>query len=68
MFSVNQKRDISEHIQQLLQETNHPELPAGEIEFVINIKGAEPWSGAVIKNNGQVENPSVNPHNERQDK
>ena len=66
MFSVKQKREISEKIQKILRETNHPELPDGEISFEIHIHGAQAWSWADIQNNGAVENPSVNPHNERQ--
>lgn len=64
MFSVKQKRQIAESIQVILQETNHPELPKGEIQFVIHVDGAEPWSWADIRNNGAVQTPSVNPHNE----
>jgi len=67
MFSVDQKREISEKIQRILRETNHPELPTGEISFMIHVNGAEAWSWADIKNNGCVPNPSVNPHNENQD-
>ncbi len=68
MFSVQQKRDISEAVQKILRDTNHPELPsAGEITFRLNVAGAESWSWADIKNNGAVTNPSVNPHNEAQD-
>ena len=69
MFSVRQKREIAEAIQKILRDTNHPELPLGEIQFIIRIDGAEPWwSWAVIRNNGAVLNPSVNPHNESQDR
>ncbi len=67
MFSVAQKRAISDGIQKLLRETNHPELPDGEITFEIQVLGAETWSWANIKNNGAVLAPSVNPHNEAQD-
>lgn len=68
MFSIRQKREISDKIQKILRSTNHPELPQkGEIKFEIHIKGEEPWSWADIVNNGQISNPSVNPHNERQD-
>ena len=67
MFSVRQKREISNKIQALLRETNHPELPDGEINFYIHINGAEAWSWADIYNNGQVKNPDVNPHNEAMD-
>ncbi|MCK9568798.1 hypothetical protein M0R72_07655 [Candidatus Pacearchaeota archaeon] len=67
MFSVLQKREIAEKIQTILRETVHPELPEGEIQFEIHIKGAESWSWAVIRNNGAVTNPGVNPWNEKQD-
>lgn len=68
MFSLRQKREISTALQGILQDTNHPELPKeGEVEFTLHVKGAEDWSWAYIKNNGSVENPGVNPHNEMQD-
>ncbi len=68
MFSVKQKREISEKVQQVLRETNHPELPnPGEIKFHLHVDGAESWSWADIKNNGSVETPGVNPWNEKQD-
>lgn len=67
MFSVRQKREISEAVQQILAGTNHPELPGGEIQFHLHVDGAESWSFADIKNNGAVSTPSVNPHNEAQD-
>lgn len=67
MFSVDQKRQISDAVQIILQETNHPELPAdGEINFLLHVDGEEAWSWADIRNNGAVTNPSVNPHNEAQ--
>jgi len=68
MYSVLQKRMISNAIQKILRVTNHPELPEGEIEFNLHVKGTESWSWADIRNNGAVETPSVNPHNERQDR
>jgi len=67
MFSVRQKREISDAVQRILRETNHPELPDDEIIFHLHVHGAESWSWADILNNGAVNNPSVNPHNERQD-
>jgi hypothetical protein len=67
MFSVRQKREISDAIQRILRETNHPELPPGEIQFWLRVVGAESWSWANIRNNGAVHNPEVNPWNERQD-
>jgi hypothetical protein len=67
MFSVSQKREISEKIQCILRETNHPELPQEEIQFHLHVEGKEKYSWADIKNNGVVTNPSVNPWNEKQD-
>ena len=64
MFSHNQKRIIANRVQQVLRETNHPELPQGEIQFHLHVEGAEPWSWADIKNNGAVENPERNSWNE----
>lgn len=68
MFSVREKREISEKVQEILRETGHPELPGGEIIFHLHVDGAQEWSWADIKNNGAVTNPSINPHNEMQDK
>lgn len=67
MFSIRQKREISEAVQQILAETKHPELPKGEISFQLHVAGAESWSWADIKNNGEVDKPNVNPWNESQD-
>jgi len=67
MFSVQQKRKISDEVQKILRDTNHPELPQGEIQFSLHVDGAESWSWADIKNNGAVTNPTVNPWNEKQD-
>ena len=68
MFSVQQKRDISEAVQRILRATNHPELPTGEIRFELHVYGAEGWSWADILNNGSVKKPGVNPWNELQAK
>jgi hypothetical protein len=67
MFSVRQKRLIADQVQRILRETNHPELPTGEIRFHLHVDGAESWSWADIRNNGAVTSPEVNPWNERQD-
>ena len=65
MFSVEQKRDISTAVQQILRATHHPELPeTGEITFTLKVAGAESWSWAEIHNNAAVGDPGVNPHNE----
>ena len=67
MFSVRQKRAISEAVQKILQDTHHPELPVGEIVFVLHVDGATPMSWANIENNGSVQESSANPWNEKQD-
>ena len=66
MFSVAQKREIADKVQKVLRETNHPELPVGEIPFSLHVDGKQAWSWANIKNNGAVTNPGVNPWNEMQ--
>lgn len=67
MFSVRQKREIADKIQNILRETNHPELPKEEIKFRLRVEGVAAWSWADIENNGAVLNPEVNPWNEKQD-
>lgn len=67
MFSVQQKREISDAVQRILRATNHPELPSGEIQFRLHVDGGSMWSWADILNNGAVEKPALNPWNEAQD-
>ena len=66
MFSVQQKREIADKVQQVLKDTEHPELPKGEIIFSLHVDGATPMSWADIRNNGAVTDPGVNPFNEMQ--
>lgn len=66
MFSVHEKRQIAETVQEILRATAHPELPQTEIQFSLHVDGAESWSWADISNNGAVTNPGVNPWNEMQ--
>ena len=69
MFSVRQKREVSEAVQKILRDTDHPELPKNrEINFCLEVFGVNEWSWSNIHNNGAVESPSVNPWNESQDK
>ncbi len=68
MFSVREKRYIADAVQSILRNTGHPELPEGEISFTLHVDGAAGWSWADIKNNGSVQDPGVNPWNEKQDK
>lgn len=68
MFSISQKRQISEAVQKILRDTNHPELPKNkEIKFHLHVYGEEAWSWADIENNGAVTKPKANPWNEKQD-
>jgi hypothetical protein len=67
MFSVKQKREIADKVERILRETQHPELPDGNITFTLTVEGAESWSWAVIRNNSAVLVPDANPHNERMD-
>jgi len=67
MFSVRQKGFIADQVQKILRATKHPELPEGEISFLLHVDGAESWSWADIRNNGAVTNPGVNLWNEKQD-
>jgi len=64
MFSTKQKREIADAVQKILRGTNHPELPPGEINFLLRVDGAESWSWANIRNNGAETNPGVNQWNE----
>lgn len=65
MFSVRQKREIADAVQQILRSTNHPELPEGEIEFRLHVAGAGPMAYADIRNNGAVPEPEINPTTSR---
>ena len=69
MFSFRQKQEIADKVQKALRDTNHFELPKGEINFILYVCGAKSWSFADIKNNGLYEKeiPSINPHNEMMD-
>jgi len=49
MFSKEQKIEISEKVQKILRETNHPELPLGEIDFNLHVNTVKSW--ADIRNN-----------------
>lgn len=65
MFSTEQKREISDKVQEVLKATGHNELPSGEIKFHLHVEGAEYWSWADIKNNGAVVTPVSNSWNEK---
>jgi hypothetical protein len=58
MFSPELKKEISEKIQQILRETNHPELPEGEIPFILHVDGGYGSSWANIRNTGNRHLPA----------
>jgi len=64
MFSMREKREISERVQEILRQTGHPELPGTEIQFHLHVNGAQEFSCADIKNNGSAEFPGRNEWNE----
>jgi len=68
MFSIRQKREIADKVQNILREVGHPELPMGEIRFLLHVDGAESWSWDDIQNNGAMTTPGLNGFNEMQDK
>lgn len=51
MFSRELKSEIAKKIQDILRETQHPELPKGEIQFLLHVDGGESMSWANIRNN-----------------
>lgn len=67
MFSMREKREIADKVQKILRETNHLELPEGEIVFQLHVEGEENWSWADIHNNKSVPNPHINSWNEEMD-
>lgn len=54
MFTVQQKREISDKIQTILRDTRHPELPDGEIVFHIHVRGKKNSSFDDIVNRSAI--------------
>ena len=52
MFSTALKHLIAQEVQDLLRATYHPELPEGEINFLLHVDGKvyDAWTN--IRNNG----------------
>ena len=55
MFSSDMKYMIAEKVKQILKDTQHLELPEGEINFLLHVDGDESGSWANIHNNGSGE-------------
>ena len=69
MFSRKQKQMISEAVEKVLLEIDHPEMPKNKPMFELAVVGREPWSWAVIKPNWTYENkePESSEWNEKND-
>jgi len=68
MFSVKEKQEIAQLIEDHLIKLNHPEMPKERPSFNLHVRGAESWSWAEITPNWKYskENPpDINPWNEK---
>lgn len=68
MFSMEQKRKISEIVEKAILKLNHPEMPKEKPKFKLHIDGEKSWSFADIKPNwvfdDEHKKPGINPFNE----
>ena len=67
MFSLKEKQYISQMVERLLLELNHPEMPREKPNFTLRVEGKESWSWAEIRPNWiyGIDNPlKINPFNE----
>jgi len=67
MFSVAQKRLISNAVEKVLLDLHHPEMPINRPKFHLRVEGAESWSWAEIDPNwvfDDAHTPGINPWNE----
>ena len=67
MFSMEEKKQIAQKIEELLLGFNHPEMPKERPLFTLQVIGKEPWSWAEISPNwtfSEHNPPQVNPWNE----
>lgn len=69
MFSVAEKRQIAEKLEEVLLSLNHPEMPTEKPKFRLHIDGKAAWSWADIEPNWVFDDghktPQINPFNER---
>ena len=56
MFSLEEKRKISEAVEKVLLEIDHPEMPKDRPDFRLHVDGKESWSWADIEPNWKYEN------------
>lgn len=60
MFSPELKAIISREVSRILENIPHIELPNGEVHFILHVDGAEDWSWANIRNEGDRNLPVPN--------
>jgi hypothetical protein len=51
MFSLEEKKKISDAVEKVLLEINHPEMPEEKPKFMLHVGGLEDWSFANISPN-----------------
>ena len=64
MFSIQEKRKISEAVEKVLLELGHPEMPLDKPLFILKVQGKEEWSYATILPNWSVTGDGANTWNE----
>lgn len=66
MFSIEEKKLIAEAVEKVLLALKHPEMPAENASFRLEVFGKEAWSFANIEPNWRFKEtpPSVNEWNE----
>lgn len=66
MFSMAEKKQISEEVERVLLSFNHPEMPKEMPVFQLHVKGKEDWSYADIEPNWKFKDksPGINLWNE----
>ena len=67
MFSMAEKRHISDVLEKTLLELKHPEMPSEKPMFTLHVDGKESWSFADIQPNWTFDDknkPGVNMWNE----
>ena len=70
MFSMKQKMEIAQKVEDILLSYNHPEMPTEKPSFHLHVDGKERWSWADIGANWVFDDdnkPGVNPWNEQEE-
>lgn len=62
LFSRAEKQRISQAVEDVLREINHPEMDVANIRFNLHVFGAEEWSYADIHQNTPETRTGVDPN------